>query len=324
MAIYEYSAYKAFSTVLLFSGESYVDVVPPDNIDEEVDDGTFVIDEGLDAPVTITVEVTIGNLVEVEATDLQYIGQVDVNGVSSPVFNAVFQVDLGGIIGVTAGSTTVVFSSETGEGNFPATEAELSSNLVADPLEICFAAGTLIATPDGEKEVQTLNVGDLVLSPDGRSMPVKWIGKQTISTLFAAPEKRMLVRVRAGALGAELPHSDLSLTADHAIFLGGILCNASTLVNGSTIEYIPKTELGESYVVYHVETDDHALIRANGVVTETFIDAVPRDQFDNYEKYVAVYGSQPAPMRMLPYPRALSKRQLPTEVRSLAETPQAA
>ena len=39
----------------------------------------------------------------------------------------------------------------------------------------------MIRTPDGEVAVETLKRGDLVLTQDGRSVPVDWLGIQTVS-----------------------------------------------------------------------------------------------------------------------------------------------
>ncbi len=50
---------------------------------------------------------------------------------------------------------------------------------------ICFMAGTMIRTPNGEVAVETLKRGDLVLTNDGRSVPVDWLGIQTVSLRFA-------------------------------------------------------------------------------------------------------------------------------------------
>src|SRR5580658_245176 len=41
---------------------------------------------------------------------------------------------------------------------------------------VCFAAGTLIRTPGGDVAVETLKVGDLVLTASGDLRPVKWMG----------------------------------------------------------------------------------------------------------------------------------------------------
>jgi hypothetical protein len=39
----------------------------------------------------------------------------------------------------------------------------------------CYAAGTAIATPDGERAVETLVAGDLVLTTSATARPVKWV-----------------------------------------------------------------------------------------------------------------------------------------------------
>ena len=66
---------------------------------------------------------------------------------------------------------------------------------------VCFFPGTLIATPDGERKVEALAAGDEVLNAEGRTVPVKWIGRQTVSTQFGPAERLMPVRFAAGSLG---------------------------------------------------------------------------------------------------------------------------
>ena len=178
----------------------------------------------------------------------------------------------------------------------------------------CFCAGTLIATPLGETPVQDLRIGDLILTACGRPVPVKWIGRQTVSTRFGPAERLMPVRFAAGSLGHNVPHSDLTVTADHAMLIDGVLCHAGALVNGTTITRVPLAEMGERYTVYHIETDAHEIILANGTPAETFIDNVSRRAFDNFSEFAALYGDVPE-MVELPLPRAMSARQLPGHIR---------
>lgn len=182
-------------------------------------------------------------------------------------------------------------------------------------LAVCFAAGTLIATPDGERAVETLVIGDLVMTADGRTVPVRWLGKQTLSTVFGFPEGRRPVCISAGALGQGLPVRDLCLTATHALLIDGVLVHAGALVNGTTIRRIPKSELGERFVVYHIETEGHEIVLAQGTPAETFIDNVTREHFDNYAEYETLYGPAPAAMEELQQPRAMSPRQLPAAIK---------
>ena len=157
-------------------------------------------------------------------------------------------------------------------------------------LSVCFAAGTLIDVPDGVRQVEELCIGDEVTALDGRTVLVKWIGRQRVLTSFGPAERLRPVRIKAGALDAGVPRNDLTLTADHALLIDGLLINAGALVNGSGIDYVPLQELGDCYTVYHIETENHDVILAEGAPAETYIDYVSRRAFDNYDEYVELYG----------------------------------
>ena len=145
---------------------------------------------------------------------------------------------------------------------------------------------------------------------------MKWIGRQTVSTFFGPAERLMPVRFAAGSLGEGKPHSELTVTSDHAMLVDGILCQASALVNGTTVTQVPLSEFDGNYTVYHVETDAHEIILANGAETETFIDNISRSAFDNYFEYEALFGANPPEMEELPHPRASNARQLPRRIRN--------
>ncbi|WP_164744710.1 Hint domain-containing protein, partial [Nioella ostreopsis] len=180
---------------------------------------------------------------------------------------------------------------------------------------MCFCAGTRIATPTGCRAVEALAIGDRILTAEGRAVPVKWIGRQTVVTRFGPAERLMPVRFAAGSLGAGLPYKPLTVTADHGMLVEGVICHAGALVNGTTITRVPLAEMGETYTVYHIETEDHEIILANGAPAETFIDNVSRRVFDNFAEFEALYGDVPE-MEELPYPRAMSSRQVPGRIAS--------
>jgi hypothetical protein len=218
--------------------------------------------------------------------------------------------DDGGIIYDQGGTLiwrTNVDSNETGG---PLVEG------FARTTEVCFAAGTRIATPDGERAVETLAIGDPILTADGRTVPVKWIGRQILHKLFTPVERFEPVRVAAGALGDGLPRRDLVLTADHALLVGGILANASALVNGTTITRVAGAELPDRVTYYHVETEGHEMILAEGAPAETFVDHQSRRLFDNYAEYVDLYGGERRSIPESDLPRVTSPRQLPAALRS--------
>jgi len=188
---------------------------------------------------------------------------------------------------------------------------------------MCFAAGTLIATATGQCAVEDLVIGDEVLSADGLRVPVKWIGRQTIFPTFNRKAGRALVRVAAGALGAGVPNADLTVTADHALLIDGVLCHAGALVNGCTITHVPLPKLGPSYTVYHIETEAHEIILANGASAEAFIDNASRRAVDTFAELDALCGDVPE-MQELDYPRAMSTRQVPVHIQAQLDSQQAA
>lgn len=180
---------------------------------------------------------------------------------------------------------------------------------------VCFLTGTAIATPDGPRAVETLTPGDAILTAQGRVVPMRFNFHQTIATRFGPAERLMPVRVAKGALGGGLPERDLTLTADHALLVDGLLINAGALVNGTTITRVPLSEFGGRYTVHHIETEAHDLILAEGTPAETYIDYVARRSFDNYGDYTALHGSD----RMipeLPLPRIATARMLPPALKA--------
>jgi hypothetical protein len=85
---------------------------------------------------------------------------------------------------------------------------------------VCFMAGTRIATPAGESPIETLAVGDLVSLHGGGTAPVSWVGRQTVSLLFADPLRVLPVRITAGARGAgrQFVYYHVEV-ADHSLIL---------------------------------------------------------------------------------------------------------
>jgi Hint domain len=156
--------------------------------------------------------------------------------------------------------------------------------------------GTRILTPSGEVNVEELKRGDLVLTTDGSSAPVCWIGRQAVTNTFA-DEEALPVRVKAGALDANVPSRDLLVSDRHALLVEGVLIQAGALINGATIS----RERGapKHFVYYHVELDTHSLILAENTPAETFVDNVDRERFDNWHEYEALYPMAKALKRCL-------------------------
>ena len=173
--------------------------------------------------------------------------------------------------------------------NVPGTEATFTSYFQAAPA--CYAAGTAIATPDGEVAVEALKAGDLVLTADG-AMPVKWIGRRSYAAQQVAANAHLRpVMIRQGALADNVPHRDLMVSPMHSMFIDGSFIPAAALVNDVSIL---RTGSSAAVSYIHVELDNHAVIFAEGAAAETFVDDNSRSMFDNADEFYDMFGAAAA------------------------------
>ncbi len=154
----------------------------------------------------------------------------------------------------------------------------------------CFCAGTLILTDGGERPVELLQAGDLVVTRrDGIDtlMPVRWIGQRRLHVArHPEPEQVAPIRIGRDAVAPGVPCRDLRVSPDHAVFLDDRLVQARQLVNGMTI----RRDMACTVVTYHhVELDQHAILLADGLACESYLDTGNRAQFDN-NAVVALHG----------------------------------
>jgi hypothetical protein len=84
------------------------------------------------------------------------------------------------------------------------------------------------------------------------------------------------VRIRAGAFGEALPQRDLLLSPDHCLFVDGKLVPAKLLVNDMTI--VNERTIG-TVTYYHVELERHAVLLAEGLPAESYLDTGNRAFF---------------------------------------------
>ena len=192
-----------------------------------------------------------------------------------------------------------------------ASESALTLTTESGDWSICFMANTHILTPSREVVVEDLQIGDLVQTYDGRSVPVRWIGRQTVVGRFAE-ELRLPIRIRKGALGFNVPCRDLLVSPEHALLVDDVLINAGALVNNTSI--VRERNVAAIFTYYHVELDDHSLVLAENTPAETFVDNVDRANFDNWREYQSLYPEGKAIPEM-PYPRAKASRQVPRAIR---------
>ena len=144
----------------------------------------------------------------------------------------------------------------------------------------CFVAGTLIATPHGQVPVERLSVGDAILTEGGEVEPVIWTGYRRIDcSRHPEPQTIWPVCVHADAFAPMRPKRDLFLSPDHAIFSEGVLIPVKHLINGRSI-----AQFAVATVTYvHVELPRHAVILAEGLPVESYLDTGDRRAFTSTE-----------------------------------------
>jgi hypothetical protein len=154
--------------------------------------------------------------------------------------------------------------------------AALPQTLAADDAEVaCFVQGTRIETDRGMVAVEDLAVGDHVLIREG-SAPVTWIGHREVRCgRHCDPRKVRPVRIAANAFGDAQPVRDLFLSPDHALFQRGVLIPVKYLINGTTICQIAV----EAVRYYHVALTRHAVLLAEGLPAESYLDTGDRQAF---------------------------------------------
>ncbi|GAB0120062.1 Hint domain-containing protein [Acidisoma sp. 7E03] len=165
-------------------------------------------------------------------------------------------------------ATGTVFQGQSGPLTVDESGSTITVNAAASVFT-CFLAGTRITTPTGEVEIELLRSGDLVMTPDGRSVAVRWVGANSVSTAFSDRDQVMPVRIQKGAFSSNVPARDLFVSPDHSFYFDGGLVPARLLVNGTTICQV---DCGKRLVYYHIELEPHDLVLAEGAPTESFLD----------------------------------------------------
>lgn len=167
--------------------------------------------------------------------------------------------------GITPGNMQI------GPGADPPRGEQLSfSTFPTDPPVFpCFAAGTVIETASGPRQIETLRPGDLIMTADHGPQPLRWIGQRSVLGIGAlAP-----IQISAGSLGNR---RDLLVSPQHRMLVQDwraemyfarpqVLVAAKHLVNGQTIRRAPRDRI--TYV--HLAFDRHEVIFAEGCPCES-------------------------------------------------------
>ncbi len=151
---------------------------------------------------------------------------------------------------------------------------EAYSNLVA-----CFTAGTCVDTPQGPVAVETLAIGDIVLTKDNGPQPVRWIGRRFMSNgRLELAENLQPIFIERGALGPDHPKADLLFSPNHRILLdqpslqllfgaSEVLVSCKSLLENKAIKRVVPDD-GVEYI--HLMFDRHEILTSHGLESESF------------------------------------------------------
>jgi hypothetical protein len=142
----------------------------------------------------------------------------------------------------------------------------------------CFTPGTLIATPEGERLIEDLKVGDRVITRDNGIQEIRWMGRKDLSS-FELTRKPHLnpVLIQKGALGKNLPEHDILVSPNHRVLVANdkaalyfeereVLVAAKHLTSLDGVDEVISN--GVAYI--HIMFDQHEVVLSNGAWTESF------------------------------------------------------
>ncbi len=122
------------------------------------------------------------------------------------------------------------------------------------------------------------SVGDTVVTGEGRTRPVRWIGHGDIGHREQAQRGNPYTIVAKGALGDNVPNRDLHITKGHSLFIDGVLIPVEFLINHRSILW---NDRAQEVTVYHIELDAHDVLLANRTPAESYRDDGNRWMFRN-------------------------------------------
>ncbi|MBR2574739.1 MAG: Hint domain-containing protein [Loktanella sp.] len=145
---------------------------------------------------------------------------------------------------------------------------------------VCFTKGTMIATASGAKAVEDLQPGDLVLTRDHGLQPIRWAGHwQADAAKLTLQPALQPVLIRKGALGPDMPASDMMVSGQHRIMVASAIVERmfdgqEMFVAAKHLIGLPGVEsaaLNDGVTYYHILCDAHEIVWANGTWAETLL-----------------------------------------------------
>ncbi len=142
----------------------------------------------------------------------------------------------------------------------------------------CFTPGIMIATPRGEVPVETLRVGDRVITRDNGLQPITWVGSRTLNWAQLGTETHLRpILISQGSLGSGLPESDMLVSPNHRVLIASdqtavrfnepeVLVASRTLIGKRGISTVQTGRV----IYIHFMLARHQVVLSNGAWTESF------------------------------------------------------
>jgi len=174
--------------------------------------------------------------------------------------------------------------------------ASPTNSLGTSAVLVCFLAGSMLRTLKGDVFIEDIQIGDQLVVFDWRDKAeivrsVLWTGQAhcVVRPHLPDDEAGYPVRILKDAISDGVPFKDMLITAEHCLFFDGRFVPARMLVNGRSIFFDKSIT---SYDYYHVETEQHSVIMADGMLTESYLDTGNRHAFSQKGNVVSISSSR--------------------------------
>ena len=147
-----------------------------------------------------------------------------------------------------------------------------------NPPPTCFLAGTILQTAHGARQVETLEIGDEIMTAEGRLAKVVWVSSSLHEWSVDADGSDKPIVFRAAACDELTPSEDLIVSPQHHVLIAGPVVSKlfgadEVLAPAKGLTALPGVRVMEgkrAAEYYHVMLDHHEVIMAHGVPTESF------------------------------------------------------
>jgi hypothetical protein len=153
-----------------------------------------------------------------------------------------------------------------------------TSQTATNATVVCYASGTVIATQNGACAIEDLSQGDIVMTADNGPKPILWIGSQHLGPRQLENDSKIRpIRICAGALGQNIPATDLVVSPQHRMLVRSKIARKmfdadEVLVAAKQLLMLAGVDIAhdiDEVTYFHFMFDQHEVIYANGAASES-------------------------------------------------------